>query len=143
MGAGATRRPAARAGPHDPQGRSTVGYLYVFATVALTVYGQLAFKWKIDEAGPFPAGTGERAEYLLRLAIDPWIISVFAAALAASVTWGAALKKFDLSFAYPFMSLSFVLVLVLSAAFFAESMTAAKVTGVVLICAGLVIGSQG
>jgi multidrug transporter EmrE-like cation transporter len=120
-----------------------MGYVYIVATVLLTVYGQLAFKWQIDEAGPFPAGTGARLEYLAGLAANPWMVSVFVSVLAAAVTWGAALTRFELSVAYPFMSLSFVLVLLLSALLFNESVTAAKVVGVALIVAGLVIGSQG
>jgi uncharacterized membrane protein len=119
-----------------------VGYVYVLATVLLTVYGQLVFKWRIDEAGDFPTGGSERWRYVGELAIDPWIISVFAAALAASLAWGAALTKFELSFAYPFMSLSFVLVLLLGVAFFSEALSATKVIGVVLISAGLIVGSQ-
>ena len=119
-----------------------MGYVYVFATVLLTVYGQLVFKWRIDEAGEFPAGSGDRLRYAGDLALDPWVISVFVAALAASITWGAALTKFELSFAYPFMSLSFVLVLLLGVALLNEAMAVEKVVGVVLISAGLIIGSQ-
>jgi multidrug transporter EmrE-like cation transporter len=119
-----------------------LGYVYVLATVLLTVYGQVVFKWRIDDAGDFPSGTPDRLHYVGDLALDPWVISVFAAALAASVTWGAALTKFELSFAYPFMSLSFVLVLLLGVALFSETLSAYKVIGVVLISAGLIVGSQ-
>ena len=119
-----------------------VGFANVAATVALTVYGQLVFKWRVDEAGSFSKGGGQRAEYLVRLLIDPWVISVSVAALAASLTWALALTRFELSFAYPFMVLSFVLVLVFGAAFLDESMTWAKVVGVVLIVLGLVLGSR-
>lgn len=119
-----------------------MGYVWVLATVLLTVYGQLVFKWQIDEAGSIPAGGGARVGYVVNLLLNPWVISVFVAALIASLTWGAALTEFDLSFAYPFMALSFVLVLLLSVAFFAEALTVAKVVGVVLIVAGIAIGSQ-
>ncbi|HVF78903.1 MAG TPA: EamA family transporter [Solirubrobacteraceae bacterium] len=118
------------------------GYVYVLTTVALTVYGQLIFKWRIDEAGAFPTGSSERVEYVVRLALNPWMVSVIIATLAASVTYGAALTRFDLSDAYPFMALSFVFVLLLSGWFFNESVTTLKVVGVVLIVAGIAIGSQ-
>ncbi len=122
---------------------SVAGFVNVAATVILTVYGQLVFKWRVDEAGDFPAGGGERVGYVTRLFLDPWVISVFVSALVASVTWALALTKFELSFAYPFMALSFVLVLVFGAAFLSESVNAAKVVGVTLIVVGLVIGSRG
>ena len=119
-----------------------MGYFWLLATVVLTVYGQLAFKWRIDESGEFPAGGRERVEFAVRFLIDPWVISVFAAALLASGTWAAALTRFELSFAYPFMALSFVLVLLFSALLFSEGVTAPKLIGVTLIVAGLAIGSQ-
>lgn len=118
------------------------GYIFVLTTVVLTVYGQLVFKWRIDEAGPVPTGGSERLEYVARLAVNPWMVSVILATLAASLTYGAALTRFDLSHAYPFMALSFVLVLLLSGWFFQESVTTLKVVGVVLIVAGIAIGSQ-
>jgi multidrug transporter EmrE-like cation transporter len=53
----------------------------------------------------------------------------------------AAMTKFQLSHAYPYMALSFALVLVLSAIFFNEPITATKVAGIALITAGIVVGS--
>ena len=121
---------------------SFAGYVAIFATIALTVYGQLVFKWQVDEAGAFPEGTGKRVEYVVKLLLDPWVISVFVTALAASIAWALALTRFELSHAYPFMSLSFVLVLVFGVLFLSEALTLGKALGVVLIMAGLVIGSR-
>lgn len=116
-----------------------IGALYIAATVILTVYGQLAFKWRLDlvRAGAPDSVIG----MILRLAVDPWIISVVVATGLASITWGAALTKMELSFAYPFMALTFALVLGFSAILFGESLTTGKVIGVVLIGIGLVVTS--
>jgi multidrug transporter EmrE-like cation transporter len=119
-----------------------IGVLLLLATVGLTVVGQLLFKWRIDEAGEVPAGAGEKLGFALGLAGDPWVIASFVAALVASVTYGAALTRFDLGFAYPFMSLSFVLVLLFSATFFGEPLTTAKVAGVLLIVLGVFVGTR-
>jgi uncharacterized membrane protein len=119
-----------------------LGFASVAATVTLTVYGQLVFKWRVDHAGSFPSGNAQRLEYLARLFLDPWVISVLVTALLASITWALALTRFELSFAYPFMALSFVLVLLFGATFLDESMTVAKLIGVMLIVLGLVIGSR-
>jgi multidrug transporter EmrE-like cation transporter len=113
----------------------------LLATVVLTVFGQLVFKWRIDEAGTFPSDTGERVRFLAELALDPWVIGVFVSALIASVTYGVALRRLELSVAYPVMSLSFVFVLVFSVLLFSESLTAGKVIGVALICAGVIVSS--
>ncbi len=118
------------------------GAINIALTVILTVYGQLVFKWRVDDAGELPSGGGERVDYLVRLFLDPWVISVFLSALLASVTWALALTRFELSFAYPFMALSFVLVLAFGAAFLSESVTVAKVAGVALIVLGLIVASR-
>ena len=81
--------------------------------------------------------------YLFDVMTNLWILSSFAAAYVAALFWLAALRTMDLSYAYPFMALSFVLVLLLSAAIFGESLSTAKVAGVILICIGVAISAQG
>jgi multidrug transporter EmrE-like cation transporter len=57
--------------------------------------------------------------------------------------WIAALSKFELSYAYPFMSLSFVFVVALSMLLFGEHFNAYKLFGVAAICFGLVLLGLG
>lgn len=120
-----------------------MGYAFIALTVLLTVYGQVVLKWQVSLAGPMPAETSEKIGFLLGLLLKPWILSGFAAAFLASIAWMAAMTKFDLSYAYPFMSLNFVIVLVLSAVLFSEPVTAPKLIGLSLIIVGIIVGSQG
>ena len=76
------------------------------------------------------------------LLLNGWIISALFAAFLASLTWMAAMTKLPLSYAYPFMSLSFVLVTILSVLFFNEVMTIPKVLGLSLIIIGLIVSSS-
>jgi drug/metabolite transporter (DMT)-like permease len=66
-----------------------------------------------------------------------------AAGFLALLCWMIAMTRFDLSYAYPFMSLAFVFVLILSAIFFHEAVTIPKALGVALVVAGIIIGSRG
>ena len=120
-----------------------MSYLYVAGTILLTVYGQLVIKWQVAGAGPLPGSALGKVEFLARLLMNPWIASALAAALAAALLWMAAMTRLELSHAYPFMSLAFVLVMVGSAWFFHEPLTLPRLAGLALICAGIVIGSQG
>ena len=120
-----------------------LAYVLVAATVACGVYGQMILKWQAGRAGELPAGTGDRVSYLLHLLINPWVLTALAAAGIALLTWIGALSLLDLSRAYPFVSASFVLVLICSAIFFGEALTVTKVIGALLIIAGLIVGSQG
>jgi len=118
-------------------------YVYILITILLTVYGQLIVKWQVSLAGAFPVSGWDKTLYLGKLLINPWVMSSMAAALLAGIAWMAALTQLNLSFAYPFMGLTFVLVLLLSAVFFQEPLTWINILGVTLIVAGITVGSQG
>ena len=118
-------------------------YIYILITIVLTVYGQLVVKWQVNLSGVFPASGWDKMLYLWKLLINPWVISSMAAALLAGMAWMAAMTKLNLSYAYPFMGLTFVLVLVLSGVFFDESMNWQKSVGVLLIMGGIALSSQG
>ena len=119
------------------------GFAYVLGSILFTVYGQIIVKWQVGKAGALPVSFSERIPFFLNLIFNPWILSGILAGFFALICWLAAMTKFDLSYAYPFMSLAFVLVLVLSAILFHEPLTAAKILGVILIIAGIIVGSRG
>lgn len=119
------------------------GFAYVLGSVLFTVYGQIVVKWQVAKAGPLPAALSERVPFLLSLIFNPWILSGILAGFFALVCWLAAMTKFELSYAYPFMSLAFVFVLLLSAVLFHEPLNLAKVLGVLLIISGIIVGSRG
>jgi drug/metabolite transporter (DMT)-like permease len=116
-----------------------MGYAYVFATIALTVLGQLLIKWRVTGYGAMPEELGARGLFLARLLLDPVILLGFLAAFLAALAWMAALTELELSRAYPLMSLSFVLVLALSVWLLGEPLTLGKVAGIALIVAGTVV----
>lgn len=120
-----------------------MGYVYIGLTIAFTVYGQLVLKWQVGDAGPLPVESAQKLIFLIRLLLNPWVFSGFCAAFLASLAWMAAMTKFQLSYAYPFMSLNFVLVLALSSLLFHEPISTAKVAGLALIVLGIVVGSRG
>ncbi len=119
------------------------GYGYVAVTVALTVYGQLVTKWRVDAVAGPTVGPRPRLGFLARLLLDRWIFSGMLAAALAGLTWFAALSALDLSVAYPLVAASFALVLPLSSLLFGEPMTRQKVVGLTLICGWLLVANAG
>ena len=120
-----------------------MSYFYVFLTVILTAYGQVAIKWQVLKAGAFPEPLAEKVLFLFQLLLNPWVVNAFATALLASIFWMAAMTRLQLSHTYPFMSMAFVLIMVASGVFFNEIITPMKITGIMLIVLGIVVGSQG
>lgn len=120
-----------------------MGYVFIALTIALTVFGQIAIKMQVLAAGAAPAQGAEKLWFLLRLLLNPWIIMAFAAAFLASIAWMGAMTKFQLSYAYPFMSLNFVIVVLLSSWYFHEPLSMLRLIGVGLICVGTIVAAQG
>jgi len=119
-----------------------MGYFYIFGTILFTVYGQIILKWRISGVGELPKFFNDKIIFLIKLLFDPWVFSGFFSAFIASFFWMAAMTKFDLSYAYPFMSFAFILVLVLSAFLFNETITWQKLVGLFLITLGIIVTSR-
>src|SRR5688572_14692681 len=118
-----------------------MGYFYILLTLLFTVYGQLILKWRLNSF-ELPQGVIDKIFFLLKSIFDPYIFSSFFSAFLASLTWMLALKEFDLSKAYPFMSLSFIIVLLISFLFLKETLSVQKIVGCVLIIAGIIVISR-
>ncbi|MDY0121166.1 MAG: hypothetical protein RBR54_04415 [Sulfurimonas sp.] len=119
-----------------------MGYFYILGTIFFTVYGQLILKWRISNYGVLPTETYDKVVFLFKFLFDPYIFSGFASAFVASFFWMAVMTKFELSFAYPFMSGAFVLVFILSVFFFNEVVTWQKILGLSFIVLGIFISSR-
>lgn len=116
-------------------------YIYIFATLFFTVYGQMILKWRITRLGfALPdSGIVDKLMALFRLVFDPFILSGFLAAFIASLFWMAAMTKFQITEAYPFMSLAPAIVFLLGVWLLNETFTIGKVIGLVLIILGTII----
>jgi multidrug transporter EmrE-like cation transporter len=121
----------------------SLSYIYILGTVLFTVLGQVVIKWRIFQYGRMPSGNSDKLFFILNLLLDPYIILSICSAFTAMLCWMAAMTKFELSHAYPFTGLNFALILLFSSLVFHEPVTIPKVIGVLLIIAGIVVGSQG
>ena len=119
-----------------------MGYAYMLVTVVLTTYGNLVFKWRVDQAGAMGTSASARLTWFTKLLASPWFLTSVLATAGAALAYLLALQRLELSRAYPVMSLSFLLVLVFRALLFSEALTVPKVAGIMLVLAGLFLGSR-
>ncbi|MGH6609129.1 MAG: EamA family transporter [Burkholderiaceae bacterium] len=117
-------------------------YGYLLATVALTVYGQLAFKWRMQAVGALPDGLAGKFRMLVPLLFDPWILSGLVAAFLASLSWMVVLTRMPLSEAYPVTALTFVFVVLSGALIFREHVGPMQWMGLALVVTGLIVGTR-
>jgi len=112
-------------------------YFYIFATLFFTVYGQIVLKWRLSSLKiELPESIFNKIQYLVKLILDPFIFSGFASAFIASLFWMAAMTKFEITQAYPFMSLAPALVFTIGILFLGETFTIGKIVGLALIIIG-------
>lgn len=115
-------------------------FFYIFGTLFFTVYGQIVLKWRLTGLKVvLPEGFIEKTIYLAKIIFDPFIFSGFASAFIASLFWMAAMTKFEITEAYPFMSLAPALVFVIGIVFLGETFSLGKVIGLVFIILGTII----
>lgn len=116
-------------------------YFYILGTLLFTVYGQMILKWRLNSIGfQLPDGAlWHKIKALITMIIDPFILSGFAAAFIASMFWMAAMSKFEITQAYPFMSLAPAIVFILGVALLNETFTWGKVAGLILIIIGTIV----
>lgn len=109
-----------------------------------TTFGQLVIKAGVDKLGAIQSsGFHSTFQYFVKAIGNIWIISGLFSALLAAFCWMAALSKFELSSVYPFQSINFILVPVLSVLLFQESFNLYKAAGVLIIVFGIFVFSRG
>lgn len=117
------------------------GYFFIAGTLFFTVYGQIVLKWRLSKLNFILPETNMLGKVfaLIKVIFDPFIFSGFVSAFVASLFWMAAMTKFEITVAYPFMSLAPALVFVIGVFFMGESFTIGKFLGLGLIIIGIVI----
>ena len=117
-------------------------YYYIIATILFTVYGQLALKFALKKYEALPNTFYGKLKFISIMLLNPIVISVFVSVAAAGFFWILAIKKLELSKAYPLMSLSFLLVVLMSDYFMGEKVSLYRYLGVFFIVAGSIIVIQ-
>jgi drug/metabolite transporter (DMT)-like permease len=120
-----------------------IGYIGVLITIVCTMYSQLVIKWQVNNAGELPLDNFGKLQFLFILLLNPWVISAILATFVSGLSWMLAMSKFDLSYAYPFLSLIYAFMMVASVVFLNETLTLNKIIGVCFIMIGIIILTKG
>lgn len=116
---------------------------YILSTVIFTVYSQLIMRWQVGLSGEVPTDNAAKVRFIGALLLNPWVISGIAATFLSGVSWMLAMTRFEISYAYPFISLNYILVFAASIILFNESVSPTKIIGTLLVIVGIIIISKG
>ena len=106
----------------------------VFSTI-FGVSGQLMLKRGMNH-------TRSGQSIFVYMATSPWVIGGVIVYGLGVLNWLMALSRLELSYVYPFASLSYVGIIIGSYFLFKENMSRMRILGICIIIAGVLITSQ-
>jgi multidrug transporter EmrE-like cation transporter len=112
----------------------------ILASVLLSSAAQIMLK--LGVRGASAAVDGASMTFLVSAGLNPYVICGVSMHVAALVLWLFALRHVDVSYAYPFIALGFILVLLMSTLWLNESLNAWRIAGVLLISTGILVVSR-
>lgn len=119
--------------------------VYILISIVIGVVGQLLLKKGMNTMGGLSLSLpiNELVGVLWRIGTNPYVFFGLAIYLISTVFWLVALSHLDLSYAYPFASLSYALMILGSWLMFGENITPFRIVGSLIICCGVIVVSRG
>ena len=116
--------------------------VYILISVLLGATGQVLLKKGMLLIGPLTLSITEIGDILLRLVTNPFVVLGLGTYVVSTVIWLVALSRVDLSYAYPFVSLSYVLMLLASWLLLHENLSPIRLLGTFVIVMGVFLVSR-
>ncbi len=103
------------------------------------VAGQLLLKVGMSQLGALEISIAAIPSLIARIILSPYIIVGLAIYFGGVFFWLLALNRADLSYVYPFASLSYVLITLASWLLLHEAVPPMRWIGLVVICIGVIL----
>jgi len=118
--------------------------LLILLSISIAVGGQLMLKIGINRMGVSDLGSlSAVGGFFSGIIKSPMVIAGLLLYVISAAIWMIVLSAVDLSFAYPFLGFTYVLVLVLSKFILREDVNPVRWIGAFIITAGVVVLSRG
>jgi drug/metabolite transporter (DMT)-like permease len=119
-----------------------IAIVYILIAVVGSAAGQVLLKKGMTSMGPLTITLDQIFNILWRIATNPYVVIGLFIYVCGTVFWLAALSRVDLSFAYPFASLSYIVMIIASWQLFGETITPLRLLGTFAIMAGVLLISR-
>lgn len=116
--------------------------LYILISVLGSAVGQLLLKKGMNAMGPVTLSLNQILPVIWQMATNLNVFFGLVIYLIGTVFWLAALSRVDLSFAYPFASFQYIIMLVASWMMFDEKITVSRLIGTAIIGVGVFLISS-
>ena len=116
--------------------------IYILVAVLASAVGQLVLKKGMGSMGALTLGAGQLGGILARIVASPYVLLGLAIYACGTLFWLVALSRVDLSYAYPFVSLSYVVMLVASWLLLDEQISLLRIAGSAVVILGVLLISR-
>lgn len=113
-------------------------HAFLLLYIVFTVLSQLIMRWRVGGVGTLAPGA-DRVGFVLGLLMMPWVWVAFVCTFLAGVMWMLTLARLDLTYAFPFTGITFLIILLAGAFVFGEHVSVGRIAGTLLVVAGLVV----
>ncbi|MEZ5775994.1 MAG: EamA family transporter [Hyphomicrobiaceae bacterium] len=114
----------------------------ILFTVLTNAAAQIMLKQGMLGIGAFDLQAASLPQTVLRIALDPWVFLGLATFVISMCSHLVVLSRVELSYAYPFLSLAYVVVAVYAYLVFREDVSTLRIAGIGLICLGTILISR-
>lgn len=114
--------------------------LIILIGILFASSGQILWKIGMTDVGPISSLS---AGSFIAMVLSPWVIGGTLCYGLSTVFWLIALSRADLSFVYPFIALTFVIIFIASHILFHENISALRLVGAIIIISGIIVLVRG
>jgi len=114
-------------------------FILIIITVILNAVSQLLIKSGMDKVGQAEFSTSKLVSLLAGAAVNPLVVLGLVTMTISMGTHLMSLSRFDVSFAFPFISLAYVIVAGWGYFFLGEDVSSTRVLGILVVILGTVI----
>lgn len=114
----------------------------IFIGVFLNAIAQLALKQGMRQIGHFEFTPAVLWDMSWRIGANPYVIFGLACYVVSVAVWLLALSRVDVGFAYPMLSVGYIVTAVAAYYAFGEALTPVRVAGIAVIMVGVYMISR-
>ncbi len=114
-------------------------FVVLLIAISLSVTGETLLKKGVNSLDGLEFAPATLIPTFVRIFTNPLVFIGFVFIFGGSLFWLAVLSKWDLSLAYPLLSISYIASLFIGALFLGEAVTLVRIVGVVVVVVGVVL----
>ena len=120
--------------------RTMNNILMILGSVLLNALAQLLIRKGMLQIGS--VGVGNIVENIIPMISNLWLWGAMLSYAVSILMWMSVLSKVEVSYAYPFLSVGYIVAAVAGYALFNENLSITRIAGIVVICIGVILISR-